>query len=228
MRVACIYVLFSIGKLISIILLTGIPWPDPESEQAFWPKSLPRIEAIIHSKLAAFGHIPGRSLSAVGDESPCLLRAIRLSSVIGLVSNVMLSGELNPAHTQIYNSKLRPSLHNYNEIHGQRAFPSMTLFTKIVDAVETILVIAAGDVRLLKTQYPVLAKPHRFKLWSFNKEGVAFLLKLSWEMEKAQDKSEDGSESDGSEEVDDSNNTHSGGSMRSQEIEYLINMTERW
>lgn len=214
--------------MISIILLTGIPWPDPESEQAFWPKSLPRIEAIIHSKLAAFGHIPGRSLSAVGDESPCLLRAIRLSSVIGLVSNLMLSGELNPAHTRIYNSNLRPSLHNYNEIHGHRAFPSITLFTKIVDAVETILVIAAGDVRLLKTQYPVLAQPYRFKLWSFNKEGVAFLLKLSWEKEKAQDKIEDGSESDGSEEVDDSNNTHSGGSMRSQEIEYLINMTERW
>ncbi|GMY11293.1 hypothetical protein FCV25MIE_06532 [Fagus crenata] len=171
---------------------TGIPWPDPEKDTAFWPKSLPRIEPIIHSKLAAFGHIPGRSLSAVGDEVPCLLRAIRLSSVTDLITNAMLSGILRTSHIQIHHNRLRMrAILIFHKIQGRRAFPTVSVFTKLVEAVETILVIAAGNSRLLKDQYSVLAAPLKYKVWRLSKEGIGFLLKLSWEIEQPEEENRD-------------------------------------
>lgn len=164
------------------IVVAGYPYADTTPN--FWSKMRAQIENIAHNTLAQFGHSPGKSLSAVGSQASGLLRALRTSASTKTVGNAILSGALKAMHIEIQD--LRPQQkcseqENYQSIIFQQAFPSICVFSNLVEAVEVAWVVANGESHLLKE------KLHRdvkelvgFKIWRLNEKGlVAFMEKLA-------------------------------------------------
>ncbi|KAJ0039522.1 hypothetical protein Pint_26694 [Pistacia integerrima] len=128
----------------------GYPYADTTPN--LWSKMRTQIENIAHNTLAQFGHSPGKSLSTVGSQASGLLRALRTSASTKMVGDAILSGALKAMHIEIQD--LRPqqkcSEQDNQSIIFQQAFPSICVFSNLVEAVEVAWVAANGESHLLK------------------------------------------------------------------------------
>ncbi|KAL5751661.1 hypothetical protein ACOSQ2_022168 [Xanthoceras sorbifolium] len=135
---------------------------------------LPSIEAIVHNKLSQFGHYPGKSPSAVGNQDSGRVRVLRTSSSIKLVGEAILSGSLKSNHIEIQD--MRPK----HKCGGDTTIASISVFTNLVEALEVFLVIASGKSELSKEKITSLQELIGFKTWRLNQLGIAtFMEKLA-------------------------------------------------
>ncbi|KDO41159.1 hypothetical protein CISIN_1g041126mg [Citrus sinensis] len=157
----------------------GYPWED--NEPNLWAKSRRKIEKIANKALSRFGQVPGKSLSAVGNQDSGLLKVLRTSAATKMVSNAILTGSLRSRHIDIQDMRPQDKCNNENvSAIYQQAFPSISVFNNLVEAVEIAWVISSGDSHLLKEkkigELKVLVG---FQIWRLNQEGiVAFVEKL--------------------------------------------------
>ncbi|KAK3212004.1 hypothetical protein Dsin_016710 [Dipteronia sinensis] len=160
--------------------LTGYPWKDDDPN--IWYKLLPMIKIIVHNTLSQFGHHPGKSPSAVGDQESSKLKVDRTSAFTKMVGDAILSGSLKPNHIDIQDMKPKQKCGDsgISATNSEQAFASISLFTNLVEALELFWVIAHGKSHLLKEKNTNLKELVGFKMWRLNQLGIAaFMKKLS-------------------------------------------------
>ncbi|KAL5818286.1 hypothetical protein ACOSQ4_022128 [Xanthoceras sorbifolium] len=165
--------------------LTGDVISDSDDPK-FWKNLLPSIEAIVHNKLSQFGHHPGKSPSAVGNQYSGLVRVLRTSSSTKMVGVAILSGSLKSNHIEIQDMRSKQKCGddsgNSDDIMSKQMFASISVFTNLVEAVEVFWVIASGKSDLLNKKITSLQELVGFKMWRLNQLGIAaFMEKLAVE-----------------------------------------------
>lgn len=136
-------------KLCLIVVIGGYPWEDNEPNS--WAKSRRKIETIANKALSRFGQVPGKSPSAVGNQDSGLLKVLRTSAATKMVSSAILTGSLRSKHIDIQDMRPQDKCDNENvSVIDQQAFPSISVFSNLVEALEIAWVISSGNSHLLK------------------------------------------------------------------------------
>lgn len=162
-----------------LFLISAVRFPVSESHPSFWYVTRPWIEHLADSLLVKLGHIPGRSPSAIHNQSLSLLKIMRLSGSTQVIYQMMLSGLLKPDHIVIRDAITRINRSQYDvRLFDQRAFPSICIFTSIMEALEVVWIFAQGQSGVLKPQQTVSKSPLRFRIWSLSSSGVVSILQL--------------------------------------------------
>lgn len=149
-----------------------------EDQLSFWLKARAQVQPILHARLQQYGHFIGLSPTAVGSQASELLRAVRMSDAAQLVMKAFPVGLLNPTHCDIHD--LRPHIHNGRAAaNGPESYPTIVVFTNIVEALQFIWVIATDQGHLLRAENrPGGVHPVGFKVWCLNRSGLACLLRV--------------------------------------------------
>ena len=149
-----------------------------EDQLGFWQKAREQVEPVLRAGLQRYGHFTGKSPTAVGSQSSELLRAGRMSDAAELVMKAFPIGLLNFTHCDIHD--LRPYRQNGGTVgNGRESYPTIVVFSNIVEALQFIWVIATDEGHLLRPENrPGGVRPSGFKVWCLNQSGLACLLRV--------------------------------------------------
>ncbi|XP_057971303.1 uncharacterized protein LOC131160034 [Malania oleifera] len=162
---------------------TGLCNTDPN----FWMIWRPKIEGIMNKHLVQFGHKPGRSPSILSGQKVDLLRVIRMSATTHLVSKGTLLDLFMPFHalitihdTALCWPKETSHIDGSNTDSDDVIYPSVTIFSRLVEAVDLMWAFAIGKSHLLEKHQPAkcLVQPLAFKTWTLNPDGILFVMKM--------------------------------------------------
>ncbi|XP_057971177.1 uncharacterized protein LOC131159947 isoform X1 [Malania oleifera] len=161
----------------------GLRNTDPN----FWMIWRPKLEEIMNKYLVKFGHRPGGLPSILGYRKADLLRVIRMSATTHLISKGTLLDLLNPFSTLITIhdttsclSKQTSQIDGLNTKLDDVIYPSVTIFNKLVEAVELMWALTTGKSHLLEKHQPTecLMPQLAFKTWTLNPNGILFLMQM--------------------------------------------------
>lgn len=150
-----------------------------ENDPDFWMRARDQIRSTLDSKLLRSGHFIGLSPTAVGDQSSELLRVCRASGTAQVVMKAILAGILQSTHTDIH--EMRADAKNPRRpVDIPEAYPKISVFTNIIEALELAWVTTSGSSHLLREAAGKSAtlQPSDFNTWSLNESGVFCLVEL--------------------------------------------------
>ncbi|RVX21167.1 hypothetical protein CK203_001855 [Vitis vinifera] len=150
-----------------------------ENDPDFWMRARDQIRSTLDSKLLQSGHFIGLSPTAVGDQSSELLRVCRASGTAQVVMKAILAGILQSTHTDIH--EMRADAKNPRRpVDIPEAYPKISVFTNIIEALELAWVTTSGSSHLLREAAGKSAtlQPSDFNTWSLNESGVVCLVEL--------------------------------------------------
>lgn len=149
----------------------------PEDRLSFWRKAREQLQPVLDARLQRYGHFTGLSPTAVGSQASEQLRAVRMSDATRLVVNSFAVGLLNPTHCDIHD--LRPTRQNGRVMaDGPESYPTIIVFSNIVEVLQFVWAIAANEGHLLRTENRLAGvRPSGYKVWCFNRAGLACILR---------------------------------------------------
>ncbi|KAJ1400305.1 hypothetical protein SESBI_29689 [Sesbania bispinosa] len=158
--------------------LVGYPMLD--NEPNMWNRLRPQIESMAHEAIKKLGHFPGISRFHIPNLNSCLVRANRMSVTTKLIIESLSTGTLKSTQFKIIGSCKNKG------VYQNKAYPSVNLFSRLVDAVEHAWVLSSGLGHMLRDDVEPLSEcNHKFKVWCLNEEGIVdFLHRLEYVIEK--------------------------------------------
>ncbi|KAF7849881.1 hypothetical protein BT93_L0167 [Corymbia citriodora subsp. variegata] len=143
----------------------------PEHDPSFWAAVRPFIEGIARVKLGNNWRL------MEGNPAASLSKVLRTSATTKTMSNAIVTGFLKPTHVDNYVVRIEDRHKRYTNF--EEAFSSISAITDIVNSLETIWEVTAGNQQALEEadKEDGSAKTSWIKLWKLNQHGLAFFLR---------------------------------------------------
>ncbi|KAF8411524.1 hypothetical protein HHK36_004076 [Tetracentron sinense] len=158
--------------------VNGIQFSVPENSPCFWSASHSKIERITVPLFIRIGADPGKSLTSIiiNGMNEGLSKVIRMSGITKVVAKAVLVGAIDSDHFDIFHVRSRPSDTHNDMVSPPGAFPTIFLFSDMVEAVEGSGLIASGNYESLPPCHPTWMPLPDIKIWNINKKGLILLL----------------------------------------------------
>lgn len=151
-----------------------------ENDPDFWMRARDQLRSSLDSKLLKSGYFIGTSPTAVGDQRSELLRVCRASGTSQVVMKAILSGILQSVHINIH--EMKPDAeHPSRPVDIPEAYPKISVFTSIMEAVELAWVATSSSSQLQRKApagKPETEWPSDFNTWSLKESGLACLVEV--------------------------------------------------
>ncbi|KAJ4964814.1 hypothetical protein NE237_016663 [Protea cynaroides] len=132
------------------------------------------IERITEPQLERIGFIASKAPSSMDGMKKMLLKVIRMSGVSKLITKAILVGGINQDHIDIFDTRIRPD--GRKAPNSDPAFPTIFLFSDVVEAIEATRIIVSGNFQSLQLFPPTWTPLQGLKIWNINKKGLMLLL----------------------------------------------------
>ncbi|XP_042495864.1 uncharacterized protein LOC122074937 isoform X2 [Macadamia integrifolia] len=156
------------------MIATGIEFSVPDFHPRFWAVSQPKIQRITVPQLNRIGTMVGKASTFLEGMNEGLMKVTRMSGVAKLITKGVLVGALNQDHIDIFDTRPRPD--ESKDPNSSRAFPTIFMFSDVVEAVEVTGIFFSGNILSMPECHPTWNPVQGVKLWNINKKGLMLVL----------------------------------------------------